>query len=117
MDVDDKVCDQVDMTLLAQVYPPEGIGRCVGGSQPWASKVRRVRQSTLLALVLFVIGMAASEPAFPTPGVGQTAGQAQHSASRRTPEPGERVGLERAPKGPGQPGLAEADARVLSGYR
>jgi Transposase DDE domain/Insertion element 4 transposase N-terminal len=58
MDVDDKVCDQVDMTLLAQVYPPEGIERCVGGSQPWASKVRRVRQSTLLALVLFVIGMA-----------------------------------------------------------
>ncbi len=58
LDVDDKVCDQVDMTLLAQVYPPEAIQRCVGQSQPWASKARRVRQSTLLALVLFVIGMA-----------------------------------------------------------
>jgi hypothetical protein len=57
MDLDDKVCDQVEMTLLAQVYPPEVIQRCVGQSQPWASKVRRVRQSTLLALVLFVIGM------------------------------------------------------------
>jgi len=58
MDVDDKVCDQVDMTLLAQVYPKEAIERCVGQSQPWASKARRVRQTTLLALVLFVIGMA-----------------------------------------------------------
>jgi hypothetical protein len=58
MDVDDKVCDQVEMTLLAQVYPAEAIQRCIGGSQPWTDKVRRVRQSPLLALVLFVIGMA-----------------------------------------------------------
>ena len=58
LDVDDKVCEQVEMTLLAQVYPKEAIERCVGQSQPWANKVRRVRQSTLLALVLFVIGMA-----------------------------------------------------------
>ncbi len=58
MDVDDKVCEQVDMNLLSQVYPPEVIQRCVGQSQPWASKVRRVRQSTMLVLVLFVIGMA-----------------------------------------------------------
>src|SRR5260370_58846 len=58
MDVDDKVCEQVDMTLLAQVYPKEAIERCVGQSQPWASKARRMRQSTLLALVLLVIGMA-----------------------------------------------------------
>ncbi len=115
MDVDDKVCDQVDMTLLAQVYPAEVIQRCVGGSEPWASKVRRVRQSTMLALVLFVIGMAASEPSFPTSGVGQTGWQAQRSASRRVPEPVERFGLERAPKGPGQPGLAGVAARVLSG--
>jgi hypothetical protein len=58
MDVDDKVCDQVELALLAQVYPKEAIERCGGQSQPWASKARRVRQSTLLALVLFVIGMA-----------------------------------------------------------
>ncbi len=58
MELDDKVCDQVDGSLLSQVYPPEAIQRCVGQSQPWASKVRRVRQSTMLALVLFVIGMA-----------------------------------------------------------
>src|SRR2546421_5102351 len=58
LDVDDKVCEQVDLTLLSQVYPPEAIQRCVGQSQPWTSKVRRVRQSRMLALVLFVIGMA-----------------------------------------------------------
>ena len=58
MDLDDKVCEQVDGSLLSQVYPREVIERCVGQSQPWVSKVRRVRQSTLLAVVLFVIGMA-----------------------------------------------------------
>ena len=52
------MCEQVDLTLLSQVYPPEAIERCVGQSQPWTSKVRRVRQSRMLALVLFVIGMA-----------------------------------------------------------
>jgi hypothetical protein len=34
MDVDDKVCEQVEMTLLAQVYPTEALERCVGQSQP-----------------------------------------------------------------------------------
>jgi hypothetical protein len=58
MELDDKVCEQVEMSLLAQVYPPEVIQGCVGQSQAWASKGRRVRQSTLLALVLFVIGLA-----------------------------------------------------------
>src|SRR5260221_8874049 len=58
LDVDDKVCDQVEMTLLAQVYPKEAIERCVGQSQPWASKARRGRASTLLALGLVLIGMA-----------------------------------------------------------
>ena len=58
MDVDDKVCEQVDITLLAQVYPKAEIEKWVEQSQPWASKARRVRQSTALALVWFVIGMA-----------------------------------------------------------
>jgi len=58
MDVDDKVCQQVDVALLAQVYPKEVIKRCVEQSQPWADKARRVRQSTALALVWFVIAMA-----------------------------------------------------------
>jgi len=58
LDLDDKVCEQVDIALLTQVYPREAIERCVGQSQPWASKVRRVRQSTLLALVWWVIGLA-----------------------------------------------------------
>ena len=58
MDLDDKVCEQVSMTLLNEVYPKEVIERCLQQSQPWASKERRVRGSTGLALVLFVIGLA-----------------------------------------------------------
>jgi hypothetical protein len=58
MDVDDKVCEQVSMTMLSEVYPKEVIERCVQQSQPWSTKARRVRTSTALALVLFVIGMA-----------------------------------------------------------
>jgi Transposase DDE domain/Insertion element 4 transposase N-terminal len=58
MDLDDKVCEQVSMTVLSEVYPQEVIERCLEQSQPWASKERRVRGSTGLALVLFVIGLA-----------------------------------------------------------
>ena len=58
MDVDDKVCEQVSMTMLEEVYPQAIIERCVRQSQPWSTKARRVRASTGLALVLFVIGMA-----------------------------------------------------------
>src|SRR5438874_2681388 len=42
MDVDDKVCEQVSMTMLSQVYPKEVIERCVRESEPWSSKVRRL---------------------------------------------------------------------------
>src|SRR5258708_37272750 len=58
MEMDDKVCEQVDLTLLEQVYPKEVIERVVKESEVWASKQRRVRQSTGLSLVWFVIGMA-----------------------------------------------------------
>ncbi len=58
MNVNDKVCEQVNMTMLSEVYPREVIERCVQQSQPWSTKVRRVRASTALALVLFVMGMA-----------------------------------------------------------
>ena len=58
MDLDDKVCEQVSMTVLEQVYPKGVIERCLSQSQPWTSKQRRVRGSTGLALVLFVIGLA-----------------------------------------------------------
>ncbi len=57
MTIDDKVCEQVSMTMLEGVYPREVIERCVQNSEPWRSKTRRVRLSTALALVLFVIGM------------------------------------------------------------
>src|SRR2546423_793668 len=58
MDVDDKVCEQVSMTMLEDVYPKAVIKRCVRESQPWSSKARRVRLSTVVALVLFVMAMA-----------------------------------------------------------
>jgi hypothetical protein len=58
MTVDDKVCDQVSMTMLSDVYPREVIKRCVQHSEQWCSKVRQVRLSTALTLVLFVIAMA-----------------------------------------------------------
>ena len=58
MDVDDKVCEQVSMTMLSEVYPKEVIERCVQQSEPWSTKARRVRLSTALTLVLFVIAMA-----------------------------------------------------------
>ncbi len=58
MDLDDKVCEQVSPTMLSRVYPPEVIERCMGSSEPWSSKTRRVRLCTVLSLVLFVIGMA-----------------------------------------------------------
>jgi hypothetical protein len=58
MDIDDKVCEQVSLTMLSQVYPPEVVERCVEQSEPWSSKERRVRLCTVVSLVLFVIGMA-----------------------------------------------------------
>jgi Insertion element 4 transposase N-terminal len=48
----------VSMTMLSQVYPTEVIERCVQQSEPWSTKVRRVRLSTALTLVWFVIAMA-----------------------------------------------------------
>src|SRR5437773_3016927 len=58
MDVDDKVCEQVSLTMLGEVYPKDVIERCVQHSEPWSSKARRVRLSTALTLVLFVIALA-----------------------------------------------------------
>jgi hypothetical protein len=58
MAIDDKVCEQVSMTMLSEVYPTEVIERCVQQSEPWSTKVRRVRLSTALTLVMFVIAMA-----------------------------------------------------------
>jgi DDE family transposase/transposase IS4-like protein len=57
MTMDDKVCQQVSMTMLDEVYPKEVIERGVQQSEPWKTKVRRVRLSTALSLVLFVIAL------------------------------------------------------------
>ncbi len=58
MELDDKVCEQVSMSMLSEVYPTAVIERCVQESEPWSSKARRVRLCTALALVLLVMGMA-----------------------------------------------------------
>src|SRR5438876_416409 len=58
MTMDDKVCEQVSLTMLGEVYPKEVIERCVQQSEPWSTKARRVRLSTALTLVFFVIAMA-----------------------------------------------------------
>ena len=57
MTMDDKVCEQVNMGILNEVYPREVIERCVQTSEPWCRKKRRVRLSTALSLVLFVIAL------------------------------------------------------------
>ena len=58
MDRDTWVCEQVDIALLSQVYPKEVIERCIGESETWKEKIRRVRKTTMLSLVWFVIAMA-----------------------------------------------------------
>jgi hypothetical protein len=58
MDLDDKVCEQVSMTVLNEVYPKAVLQRCLEQSQSWSRKERRVRGRTGWALVLFVIGLA-----------------------------------------------------------
>jgi hypothetical protein len=47
------VCEQVSPTLLSRVYPAEVIEHCVGSSEPWSSKTRRVRLCTVLGLALW----------------------------------------------------------------
>ncbi len=38
LDVDDKVCEQVSLTMLSEVYPKDVIERCVEQSEPWSPK-------------------------------------------------------------------------------
>ncbi len=57
LDVDDKVCEQVDLALVEKIYPKEVIERCVGQSHPWSNKRRRIRQTTLFTLVWLIIAM------------------------------------------------------------
>jgi hypothetical protein len=58
LDVDDKVCEQVDLALVEKIYPKEVIIECIEGSPSWTSKRRRVRQTTPYTLVWLLIGMA-----------------------------------------------------------
>src|SRR5260370_8281201 len=71
MDVDDKVCEQVSMTMLSEVYPTDVIERCVQQSEPWSTKVRRGRLSTAFTPGGFFVGVAPGGPPAPTQG-GET---------------------------------------------
>src|SRR6266571_2743354 len=55
MTVEDKVCEQVSMAMLSEMYPQEVIERCVQQSEPWSSKVRRVRLTRAFSVVLCLI--------------------------------------------------------------
>lgn len=58
IDVDDKVCEQISPGILERIYPKEVIEQCVQGSKQWTGTKRRIRQSTALSLVLFVMMLA-----------------------------------------------------------
>jgi hypothetical protein len=55
MDVDDKVCELVNPGILEKIYPKEMIEQCLQESEQWRETKRRVRQSTGLSLVLYVM--------------------------------------------------------------
>src|SRR5260370_30414329 len=57
MDVNDKVCEQVSMTMLSKVYPKDVIERCVQQSEPWSTKARRGGRRPAVGLVVFLIGV------------------------------------------------------------
>jgi hypothetical protein len=117
MDIDDKVCEQVSMTLLKEVYPKEVIERCLEHSQPWASKQRRVRGSTGLALVLFVIALALWSRLNQCQVWHKQVGKLStlHPAE---PDSGLTAsGLAGRRKATSQPVLADAHARALSAHR
>jgi hypothetical protein len=90
MDIDDKVCEQVSMTLLKEVSPKEVIEQCLEHSQPWASKQRRVRGSTGLALVLFVIALALWSRLNPCQVWHKLVGKRERSAPSRAGKRAER---------------------------
>ena len=116
MDSDDKVCEQVDVALLSQVYPREVIERCVGQSGSWKKKRRRVRQSTMLALVWFVIAMALWSRLEPMSGVGKTGDQTHGYPSSRARCPTEQFGSEWATSSLRTHRTAGTDAGAVCGH-
>ncbi len=55
MDVDDKVCEQINPGIVETIYPKELIEQCLQESEQWTGTKRRVRESTGLSLGLFVM--------------------------------------------------------------
>ena len=82
MTMDDKVCEQVSMTMLGEVYPREVIERVVQHSEPWRSKcaARAAEYSVEPGALCDRDGPV--EPPQPMSGLEQPGGHAQRSASR-----------------------------------
>lgn len=114
MTVDDKVCEQVSMSMLSEMYPQEVIERGVQHSEPWNTKVRRVRLSTALSLVLFVIAMALWSRRNQCQVWNRQVGQTQRSASSGARECHQRFRAEWTSQGAGEPVSASAAAGALS---
>ena len=85
MTIDDKVCEQVSMTMLGEVYPQEVIERRVQQSEPWRTKVRRVRLSTALPPGAVCDRPGAVEPAQSVPGVEQAGRASSAICIRHSP--------------------------------
>ncbi|MBV9710246.1 MAG: transposase domain-containing protein, partial [Ktedonobacteraceae bacterium] len=58
MEIDDKVCEQINLKLVEHIYPKEVIERCLQQSGWWGQKQRRIRQTTVVSLVWLLIAMA-----------------------------------------------------------
>ena len=83
--VDDKVCEQVSMTMLSEVYPTEVIECCVQQSEPWLHQSAAGAAEHGLDACALCDRDGAVEPPQPMPGLAQPGGQAQRSASGCSP--------------------------------
>src|SRR2546425_5933032 len=75
MTMDDKVCEQVSMTMLSDVYSREVIERCVRTSEPWSTKVRRGGVGTALAPALVLVALGVWGRRHPSQGWGSPGGK------------------------------------------
>jgi hypothetical protein len=115
MEIDDKVCEQVSLSMLEEVYPQEVIERCVQARDPWARKERRVRQGTVVSLVLFVMAMALWSRRNQCQVWQSLVGKRERSAPSGAPKYHQRFRPLGTTQATGQPGSAGTYAGALSG--